>query len=43
VPALADNLFGSELSSATRRSIAAADNRIDALTILFSSPEFQRR
>jgi uncharacterized protein (DUF1800 family) len=43
VPALADSLFGSDLSSATRSRLAAAGNTINALTILFSSPEFQRR
>ena len=43
VPALADSLFGSALSAETRSRLAAAGNSNDALTILFSSPEFQRR
>jgi uncharacterized protein (DUF1800 family) len=43
VGALADDLFGAALSSATKQRIHAADDKIDALTILFSCPEFQRR
>jgi uncharacterized protein (DUF1800 family) len=43
VPVLADSLFGSALSSATRSRLVSASNNNEALTILFSSPEFQRR
>jgi uncharacterized protein (DUF1800 family) len=43
VPKLADSLFGSALSQATRSRLVGANNSNDALTILFSSPEFQRR
>jgi len=43
VPNLADSLFGSALSQATRSRLVSAGNSNDALTILFSSPEFQRR
>jgi uncharacterized protein (DUF1800 family) len=41
--ALAWNLFDVCLSVATRERIAAAGSKEGALTILFSSPEFQRR
>ena len=40
---LADSLFGTGLSPETRRRIVLAGNSNDALTILFASPEFQRR
>jgi uncharacterized protein (DUF1800 family) len=40
---LADSLFGSALSPDTRSRIASAGSQNDALTILFASPEFQRR
>lgn len=43
VPVLADSLFGHALSQATRSRLAAAYNSNEALTILFASPEFQRR
>jgi uncharacterized protein (DUF1800 family) len=43
VALLADSLFGSNLSTATRDRVVAAGTNNDALTILFSSPEFQRR
>jgi uncharacterized protein (DUF1800 family) len=43
VPALAESLFGSALSPATRNRLVAAASSNDALTILFSCPEFQRR
>jgi uncharacterized protein (DUF1800 family) len=43
VPKLADNLFGAALSPATRSRLVSAANSNDALTILFCSPEFQRR
>ncbi len=43
VPALANSLFGAALSAATRSRLAAAGNSNDALTVLFASPEFQRR
>lgn len=43
VPVLADSLFGSELSPATRSRLVSASNSNEALIILFSSPEFQRR
>jgi uncharacterized protein (DUF1800 family) len=43
VPVLADSLFGSELSPATRSRLVSADGSNEALVILFSSPEFQRR
>jgi uncharacterized protein (DUF1800 family) len=43
VPVLADSLFGSALSPATRSHLVAAGTGNEALTILFSSPEFQRR
>jgi uncharacterized protein (DUF1800 family) len=40
---LAQSLFDSALSSATRERINGIGDNNDALTILFSSPEFQRR
>jgi uncharacterized protein (DUF1800 family) len=43
VPVLADSLFGPALSPATRSRLVSAGNSNEALTILFSSPEFQRR
>jgi uncharacterized protein (DUF1800 family) len=43
VPVLADGLFGHALSQATRRRLVDAYNSSEALTILFASPEFQRR
>ncbi len=43
VAALASSLFDRALSIETRERIAAAGDRSYALTILFSSPEFQRR
>jgi uncharacterized protein (DUF1800 family) len=43
VPVLANRLFDTALSQATRDRLAAAGSSNDALTILFSSPEFQRR
>ncbi len=41
--ALALKLFDSALSQETRERVAGAGDRAYALTILFSSPEFQRR
>jgi len=41
--ALAASIFDSALSPATRERVAAAGHKNNALTILFSSPEFQRR
>jgi uncharacterized protein (DUF1800 family) len=43
VPALADSLFRSTLSPATRSRLVSAASSNEALIILFSSPEFQRR
>jgi uncharacterized protein (DUF1800 family) len=43
VPHLADSLFGSALSPATRSHLDSAPNSNEALIVLFSSPEFQRR
>jgi uncharacterized protein (DUF1800 family) len=43
IPALAAALFDRMLSPATRERIAGIGERNGALTILFSSPEFQRR
>jgi uncharacterized protein (DUF1800 family) len=43
VPVLADSLFGSALSPATRSHLVSASNSNEALIVLFSSPEFQRR
>jgi uncharacterized protein (DUF1800 family) len=43
VPVLADSLFGSALSPATRSRLVSAPNSNEALIVLFSSPEFQRR
>ncbi len=40
---LADNAWGPSLSQATRRSVADAANAGEALALLLSSPEFQRR
>jgi uncharacterized protein (DUF1800 family) len=40
---LATQLFDSTLSRQTRERIAGAGSNNNALTILFSSPEFQRR
>jgi len=40
---LADSLFGAALSHATRQKLADLSNPNDALTLLFASPEFQRR
>jgi uncharacterized protein (DUF1800 family) len=40
---LADNLFASALSPETRKRIKSAYSQNDALTVLFASPEFQRR
>jgi uncharacterized protein (DUF1800 family) len=39
---IANNLFDAALSHATRQRLAGV-GAIDGLTILFSSPEFQRR
>jgi uncharacterized protein (DUF1800 family) len=43
VPTLARKLYGSALSAAAWDRIAHAGDLRDALTILFASPEFQRR
>ena len=43
VVALANSLFGAALSPQTRNRITNAEYNNAALTILFSSPEFQRR
>jgi uncharacterized protein (DUF1800 family) len=43
IPKLADGLFGAGLSSETRGRLVSASNANNALTILFASPEFQRR
>jgi uncharacterized protein (DUF1800 family) len=43
VPVLAHSLFGAALSQQTRERLVGIGNSNDALTILFSSPEFQRR
>jgi uncharacterized protein (DUF1800 family) len=43
VPRLAASLYGKALSKATRERIAGAGDKDYALTILFASPEFQRR
>jgi uncharacterized protein (DUF1800 family) len=43
VVALGHSLYDSALSRATRERIAGIGDNNDALTILFSSPEFQRR
>jgi uncharacterized protein (DUF1800 family) len=40
---LANSLYGAALSRATRERIDGIGNNNNALTILFSSPEFQRR
>jgi hypothetical protein len=40
---LAESLFDKALSSETRERLAVAGHNNHALTILFSSPEFQRR
>jgi uncharacterized protein (DUF1800 family) len=40
---LAKSLYGAALSRATRERVNAIGNKNNALTILFSSPEFQRR
>jgi uncharacterized protein (DUF1800 family) len=42
-PNLASALFASVLSNASLQGITAATNRDDGLTMLFMSPEFQRR
>ena len=42
-PRLATKLFDRALSTETRERIAGAGDKTYALTILFSSPEFQRR
>ena len=41
--ALAGDVLGSLLQPATRQAIQRAGSRRDALTLLFTSPEFQRR
>lgn len=41
--ALADDLFGHELSDETRTAIRRAGSRAQAATLLLMSPEFQRR
>jgi uncharacterized protein (DUF1800 family) len=43
VPALARNLYSKALSLATAERIAGAGDRRNQLTMLFASPEFQRR
>jgi uncharacterized protein (DUF1800 family) len=43
IPSLAQKLYGPALSQATRERIAGAGAARNALTILFASPEFQRR
>jgi uncharacterized protein (DUF1800 family) len=43
VPALATSLFSSALSQATRNLLNSISDSNDALIVLFSSPEFQRR
>jgi uncharacterized protein (DUF1800 family) len=43
VPRLAKSLYDTALSRATRERIDGIGNKNNALTILFSSPEFQRR
>jgi uncharacterized protein (DUF1800 family) len=43
IPALALSLFDRMLSPETRERIAGIGDRTGAITILFSSPEFQRR
>jgi uncharacterized protein (DUF1800 family) len=43
IPALADRLYGIALSRATRDRIEPAGNQASQLTVLFASPEFQRR
>jgi uncharacterized protein (DUF1800 family) len=43
VAQLANRLYDSALSRASRERIAAAGSESNVLTILFSSPEFQRR
>jgi uncharacterized protein (DUF1800 family) len=40
---LGEAVLGPALSAATRRSIARAENRVQGLTLLLASPEFQRR
>ena len=40
---LAQELYRQNLSPATKQKIAGASKTADALTILFASPEFQRR
>jgi uncharacterized protein (DUF1800 family) len=40
---IAENALGPLLRPATRDAIAGAGSRRDALTILLTSPEFQRR
>jgi len=40
---LAANALGPRLTAATRSSVAAAANAGEALALLISSPEFQRR
>ena len=41
--AIAENAMGPFLRPATRDAIANAGSRREALTILLTSPEFQRR
>jgi uncharacterized protein (DUF1800 family) len=43
VVALAKSLFDSALSGETRTRLQSAGSPNDALTLLFASPEFQRR
>jgi uncharacterized protein (DUF1800 family) len=43
VSKLAHSLFGRFLSEASRRSVSSAQNRITCLSLLFMTPEFQRR
>jgi uncharacterized protein (DUF1800 family) len=40
---LADSLFDSALSHATKQRLRSVEDKTDALTILFTCPEFQRR
>lgn len=40
---LANSLYGSALSKPTRERVAAGGSQLAGLTILFASPEFQRR
>ena len=41
--AVAASALGARLSERTRLAVARAESRPEALTLLFMSPEFQRR